>query len=91
MRSLGPADSGTSWFIGCRLKRLIPRWKEIEDDLRRVLEDFRDNQDRQTLSVLRIAEGFEAHIIHQASGPHPTCFVFAGCKDRDMGGFVFFA
>ena len=89
LRSLGPAKSGTSWFIGCKLKRPIPRWKEIEDDLRRELEGFRDNQDRQKLSVLRIAEGFEVEIIHQASTPHPTCFVFAGCNDRDMGGFVF--
>jgi hypothetical protein len=84
LRSLGPAKSSTSWFVGCELKRPIPRWKVIEDDLRRALEDFRDHDDRQKLSVLKIAEGFEAHIIHQASSPHATCFVFAGCSDRDL-------
>jgi hypothetical protein len=89
LRSFGPAKSGTSWFVGCKLKRPIPRWKEIEEDLRRKLEDFRDNEDRQKLSVLRITDGFEAHIVHQASSPHSTFFVFAGCNDRDMGGFVF--
>jgi hypothetical protein len=88
LRSLGPSKSGTSWFVGCKLKRPIPRWKDIEEDLRRVLEDVRDNDDRQKLCVLRIAEGFEAQIVHQASSSHPTCFVFAGCNDRDMGGFV---
>ncbi len=76
LRSLGPAKSGTSWFIGCKLKRPIPRWKEIEDDLRRELEDFRDNQDRQKLSVLRIAEGFEGkrqtkHVVDMLS-PQPA-------------------
>lgn len=89
LRALGPAQSGTSWFVGCQLKRPIPRWREIENDLRRELEDFRDNEDRQKLSVLRIGEGFDAYVIHQASSPHPTCFVFAGCNDRDIGGFVF--
>jgi hypothetical protein len=89
LRSLGPAKSSTSWFVGCKVKRPIPRWKDIEEDLRRELEHFRDNEDSQRLCVLRIAAGFEAHIIHRASDAHPTCFVFAGCNDRDIGGFVF--
>src|SRR6266567_9430172 len=89
LRSLGPSKSGTSWFVGCKLERRIQRWKTIEDDLRRELEDVRDNKDRQKLSVLEIAEGFEVRIVHQASSPHPTCFVFAGCNDRDVGGFSF--
>jgi hypothetical protein len=89
LHSLGPAKSHTSWFVGCKVKRPIPRWKDIEDDLRRELEDFRDHEERQRLCVLRIAAGFEVHIIHRASDPHPTCFIFAGCNDRDVGGFVF--
>jgi hypothetical protein len=89
LRSLGPSRSGASWFVGCKLKRPIPRWEAIEHDLRRELEEVRDNTDRQKLSVLNIAEGFEVQIVHQASSPHPTCFVFAGCNDTDVGGFSF--
>lgn len=89
LRSLGRSKSGTSWFVGCKVKRPIPRWETIEKDLRRELENVRDNEGRQQLSVLQIAEGFEAIIVHQASNPHPTCFVFAGCNDRDVGGFSF--
>jgi hypothetical protein len=89
LRSLGPAKSGTSWFVGCKLTRPVPRWKEIEADLRQALEHVRDNEDCQRLCVLKIAEGFEVQIVHHASSPHPTCFVFAGCNDRDVGGFVF--
>lgn len=89
LREIGPAKSGSSWFAGCKLKRPIPRWKHIDNELRRQLEEFRDNEDRQKLSVLNIAEGFEVEVIHKASSNHPTCFVFAGCDDRDMGGVVF--
>ena len=58
LRVLGPATSGTSWFVGCKLKRPIPRWTQIEAELRRELENFRDNENCQKLSVLKIAEGF---------------------------------
>ena len=47
LRSLGPAKSGTSWFVGCKLERPVPRWKEIEADLRQALEHVRDNEDCQ--------------------------------------------
>jgi hypothetical protein len=89
LRALGPARSGTSWFVGCKLKRPIPRWNQIKAELRRQLEDFRDNASRQELSVIKIAEGFEVDIFHRASRAHPTCFVYGGTSDRDIGGFVF--
>ncbi len=86
LRSLGPSKSGTSWFVGCKLKRPIRRWETVKDDLRKKLEEFRDDEDRQKVSVLKIAEGFQAIIVHQVSSAHPTCFVFAGCNDKDVGG-----
>jgi len=88
--SLGPAKSGASWFVGCTLRRPIPRWKKVEAELRRQLENFRDNESSQRLSDIKVAGGgLELHIFHKATGPHPTCFLYGGTSDRDIGGFTF--
>jgi hypothetical protein len=89
LRSLGPSKFGSSWFVGIRLKRPVPRWKHIEPELRRQLEEFRDNENRQKLCVINIAEGLEIKIFLKAGDPHPTCFVYGACSDDDTGGFVF--
>ena len=87
--ALGPARSGTSWFVGYQLKRPIPRWKQIEAELRSQLENFRDNENYQRPSVIKVANDFEVQIFHKATHPHPTCFVYGYSSDRDIGGFVF--
>jgi hypothetical protein len=88
LRSLGPAASGNSWFVGLNLKRPVPRWKHVEPELRRQLEEFRDNESGQRLCTIKVAEGLEIKIFHKASRLHPTCFVFGACSDHDTGGFV---
>jgi hypothetical protein len=45
--SLGPAKSGTSWFVGYRIKRPIPPWGQVETELARRLEVFRDDESHQ--------------------------------------------
>jgi hypothetical protein len=87
--SLGPAKSGTSWFVGYNLKRPVPPWREVEAELRRRLEVFRDDESHQEPSRIRVAEGFEIHIFHKAGNPHPTFFVYGGGSDADTGGFTF--
>jgi hypothetical protein len=89
LHSLGPSPSGSSWFVGLNLKRPVPRWKHIEPELRRQLEEFRDNESCQRLCKIKIAEGLEISIFHKASSHHRTCFVYGASSDSDTGGFVF--
>jgi len=86
--SFGPSRSGASWFVVCHIERPVPRWKDIEAELRRRLETFRDNESEQRLCEMKIAPGLRIAIIHKASRPHPTFFVSGGGSDGDTGGFV---
>lgn len=88
LRSLGPASSGTSWFVSYRLRRPLARWKDIEPELRRELENFRDDATLQKLCRIKVAEGFDVQIVHEASQPHSTCFVYGGGCDSNTGGFI---
>jgi hypothetical protein len=86
--SLGPAKSNTSWFVGYKLKRPIPPWSQIEPELRRRLEVFRDNTSNWEPSRITL-DGFELDIFLKAGDPHPTFFVYGGGSDQDTGGWVF--
>ena len=88
LRSLGAASSGTSWFVRYSLRRPLARWKDIEPELRRELENFRDDATQQKVCRIRVAKGFAIEIIHKASKSHPTCFVYGGGCDSDTGGFI---
>jgi hypothetical protein len=87
--SLGPAKSGGSWFVEFKLRRPIPRWSQIEPELRSQLETFRDDESRQKVSYIKIADGLKINIFQKASDPHPTCFVHGITCDSDVGGFPF--
>jgi len=87
--SLGSSKSGTSWFVAYRLRRPIPPWSQVEADLRRRLEVFRDDESRQAPCRITVADGLEIDIFLKAGDPHPTFFVYGGGSDRDTGGFSF--
>ena len=86
--SLGPAKANTSWFVGYKLKRPILPWGQIEPELRRRLEVFRDNTSNWEPCQI-ILGGFELDIFLKAGDPHPTFFVYGGGCDEDTGGFEF--
>jgi hypothetical protein len=88
LHSLGPASSGMSWFVRYSLRRPLARWKDIEPELRRQLEIFRNDARSQKLCRIRVAKGFDIEIIHKASKCHPTCFLDGGGSDGDTGGFI---
>jgi hypothetical protein len=88
LAELGPPRAGVSWFVGYKHQTPIPQWDRIKKKLRRRLVDFRDNEDEQRLRSIPIADGFEIEILHKASKPHATFFVFGGSNDSGAGEFV---
>jgi hypothetical protein len=86
--SLGPTQSGISWFVCYTLKRPLPPWKRLRSALRRHLEAFRDDTRNDKCTSATIAGSLELALM-RAGDPHPTYFVPGGYSDYDSGGWVF--
>lgn len=86
LASLGPPHAGASWFVGYRLQRPLPAWRELRPILLDCLTRFRDNPSTQPL-VVPIAKTLEIDFF-PASKVHSTLFLWSGGADGDSGGFV---
>lgn len=88
LTSLGPAKSGTSWFVNYNFRRPLPSWRQIHPELRRQLEVFRDNSANRSPSQI-VVDGWLEVDLHRASDAHPTFFLLGSSCDEDTGGFTF--
>jgi hypothetical protein len=86
--SLGPAESGASWFVTYTLKRPLSPWNEIRPKLRHRLEEFRDYQGNEKSISITIDDSLKLKLI-RASETYATYFVLGGHCDHDSGGYVF--
>jgi hypothetical protein len=85
--SLGPAESGESWFVRYKFSRPIPPWKQLQAEVRTCLLDFRKNPPVQRRIDIMIDDNFELNLI-RATEAHQSFFVFGGYGDHDSGGWV---
>ena len=85
LATLGPSNSGESWFVICFRRPLAP-WDQLANALRSDLKIFQGDSEHQRTSR-EIAAGFSIRLI-RASQPHADSFVFGGYVDLDSGGFI---
>jgi len=87
LTSMGPPVNGETWFVYFRFNRPVELWKHLEPKLRCGLESFMKSS-AQSPGVVAAGQGFELEVFCQASKPHQTMFIMAGCLDRESGGWV---
>jgi hypothetical protein len=87
LASLGPADSGDSWFVCYTFKRPFLPWDQLQAVLRKELKAFRETRPAQSRTKIRINDHFQLDLI-RATDAHPSLYVFGGYSDHDSGGWV---
>lgn len=85
VESISETD-GNSWFVFFRFSRPVPRWKELEPELRSALLEFRFNAQRRAGTIYS-APNFQMRV-GEASSPLETFFRMGGMTDRQAGGWV---
>src|SRR6266478_2972630 len=85
LASLGPAQSGVSWFVCYDFGRPLPDWKELRSALGEYLLTFRANPSTEREVSATICKGFEIEL-RRAGNSHPQFFVPGGSADDDSGG-----
>ena len=86
LASLGPAQSGVSWFVCYDYRRPLPEWKKLHSALREYLLTFRANPSPERELSATICKGFEI-TLHRAGNSYPQFFVPGGPADHDSGGW----
>ena len=87
LASLGPAQSGVSWFVCYDFGRPLPEWKNLRSALRDYLLTFRANPSPEKELSSTICKGFEIKL-RRAGNSYPQFFVPGGSADDDSGGWV---
>ncbi len=85
VKSIAETD-GNSWFVFFSFSRPVPRWKELEPELRSALLEFRFNARRRTGTIFS-SPNFQMRV-GEASSPLETFFRMGGMSDRQAGGWV---
>lgn len=88
LASLGPTDTGVSWFVTYTVKRPFPHWDQLLSALRKRLEAFRVNPGNERRASFTIGDRFKVELL-QAGDVHPQLFIFGGYSDLDSGGWLF--
>src|SRR6058998_531037 len=86
LATLGPSNSGESWFVIYSFRRPLAPWDQLANALRSDLKIFQGDSEHQRTSR-EIAAGFSIRLI-RASQPHADSFVFGGYVDLDSSGFI---
>ena len=87
LASLGPAQSGVSWFVCYDFGRPLPEWKKLRSAFREYLLTFRANPSPERELSATICKGFEIRL-RRAGNSYPQFFVPGGSADDDSGGWV---
>jgi len=89
LSSLGPSDSGVSWFVHYDFKRPLPHWKILRSGLLAYLREFKADSNRQVRKELSkvICESFELTLL-RARNKCSQFFVLGGYSDNDSGGWT---
>jgi len=85
VESIGETD-GNSWFVFFSFSRPVPRWRELEPELRSALLEFKANADRSMGTIYK-TQNFQMRV-GEASEPLETFFRMGGMSDRQAGGWV---
>ena len=84
--SLGPPDSGPTWFVVCEYRRPVPGWKDLRRDLRAVLADFAEVSEAQSPRI-DVLPNFAIWLIRTET-LYPKRFLPSAFLDHDRGGAV---
>lgn len=84
--SLGPQDSGESWYVYFDFARPIQEWKILKQNVRSALVAFAE-QPKRSPTTVDLRDGFKLKIF-RAGSPRATFFRMGGCGDDDSGGMV---
>jgi len=77
---------GNSWFIFFSFSRPVPRWRDLEPELRSALTEFRTGEQRRA-GIIYTSPDFQMRV-GEASNPLETFFRMGGMSDRQSGGWV---
>jgi hypothetical protein len=89
LKSFGPPNLGTSWFVLHQFHRPIPDWPELQFKITNCCMDVREQSHLPPGTHLKaqIHENFELSFL-KASDAHETQFLMGGYSDFDAGGLV---
>lgn len=89
LKSLGPCNSGTSWFVLHSFSRPIPAWPELKAKITECCAEVADwgSASPGTHLEAKLHENFELSFL-RASAVHDSLFVVGGYSDYDAGGLV---
>lgn len=86
LRSFGPATGSAGWWVAVRFIRPVPRWKDIEADVRAFFETVRRGD-----TGPRPVRSFGNHLVLEAfsrAGTGVHVFEIAITSDEDSGGWL---
>jgi hypothetical protein len=86
LAAIGPPRYGISWFVSYSYRRPLPRWRQLDKDLCRVLREISEQPDLRTCSV-HVADKLRLSFT-RATELHPNLLVLGSWSDHDSGGFV---
>jgi hypothetical protein len=82
----GPPIDGVSWFVSYSYRRPLPPWRKLDNTLRSVLREIREQSD---LGTRRVRVGGMLRLsFTRATELHSNLFVLGSWSDHDSGGFV---
>lgn len=87
IKSIGPPNPPTSWFVSYCFARPVESWKTRRRNVKDALQTFMNASVCQPNTV-QIDQRFRVEFFGAASHRHPTFYVFAGYDDCDAGGWL---
>jgi len=86
LASFGESKNDRSWWVHCRFRRPMPKWKELEPDVRTVLSEINSSGGAPDDPVW-VHRSLTLQIV-PCDEPENRLFVFAGYTDHNAGGWV---
>lgn len=84
--SINPPIINESWFVFIRFSRPLGKWKLLQKEIYKALNNFLSRKTRSSGSVIK-NENFELDLT-RASKIHSATFIFGGYSDDESGGWL---